>query len=324
MSVLCLTIGCSSTSSQKVSTTAETNKTALTVMSYKLVSEQNDDKSHSLIYKKSSLNSIEKPIIKHNLRERIINGFITQNPPLQQLSPEQVINQMQLVKNETEKSMNNQKGAEIRIKTCDQILTSDNLYIELCSYDHKFSYDQSGEVVTSDTDRIFYIGIFIGGKLVPIIMANALDFFESYSIAKQLYLSYKTPIEMPKYAELFKGIDEHKIADSFLKHDKKIFSVGKLPSNYKKQIQDWALKRFKDPDSVLYKFDVVKPLKVSSSKTDNDNIIEFCFLTNAKNSIGGYTGYEIQKAFFINGRLDKVVENFDYNDASLYYYCSIH
>lgn len=246
-----------------------------------------------------------------------IQGAISQEDKLQKLPITLEENSKNLINNfETE--LNKSGDKKVAFKTCDVLLSTDINRVEVCSYDYKFRFENKGTITTSDTERVFYISTFYSGKLSFIIMHNYPDFRNAYLAMKNLYQLYKYPIILPPYETFFGNINMDDIKHSYAKHDKKIYTpTNNLPKNFQSQIKELAFTRFKDPNSVIYKFDVAKPLKMSDYKTDGRLIVEYCFLTNAKNEIGGYTGYKLHKAFFINNKLENYVLELAYNSKDL-------
>lgn len=70
-----------------------------------------------------------------------------------------------------------------------------------------------------------------------------------------------------------------------------------LPGNYKEQIQTMMEARLKDPDSAKYKF-------FDPRKSFTESTRHFAYVVpvgiNAKNSYGGYTGYEMYYFAYYN------------------------
>lgn len=87
---------------------------------------------------------------------------------------------------------------------------------------------------------------------------------------------------------------------------------GNHPSNYEEIVTDWFYETLKDPDSAKYRFES-EPTKAYTRKAPvaGGGISEFGYyikvLVNAKNSYGGYTGWEEYRLLI---RDDKVVTSF--------------
>ena len=324
-------IGCNSTVSSvsSASSVSTNNEKWLTNISgYQLIANINEANamtlSYGLIIPNYSTEQLRADGRRFDLmlknKEVFITATISHKPPLKVL-PNQI---KEDVKKFVNIFPNGDPKHHLAFKTCNTILSNNYTYIEMCSYDYKDTWDSSRGIHADDTDRVFFIGTFNQGKLAIIQMYNTQDFSSAYLAAKNIYQKYDTPISIAPYDEIFKNLDNNTITKAILEHNKKGYSVAKkLPPNFMTQIKNWALGKFKDPDSVKYKWDISKPLMISNLKTNNNEVIEHCFLSNAKNSVGGYTGYTLHKAIFINGKLDRVViNNKHWNEELIKDYCN--
>ena len=307
--------GCASTTYQKSNISGNNLNN---IPGYRIITNKDENNSIFLQYAKlvrvPSLTELELDPHSFENKEEFIQASITHNPPLKDL-PQSVESVIKAFIEAFPNGLRN-KSVKLAFKTCDKILTNEYTYMEMCSYDYKNNWGSTRGITGADTDRVFFIGTFNQGKLVTIIMHNNQDFRSAYLAARNAYLQYDTPITIASQELIFKGMDTSLIEKSMSKHDKKIYTVAKkLPSNYKEQIDKWALNHFKDPDSVKYRWGISKPLKLSNLKTDGKEVIEYCFLSNAKAPTGGYTGYTLHKAFFEDGKLTNVaINNQNWND----------
>lgn len=295
------------------------------ISGFKLVNKNSDQEVMTLLYNKlqpyMSVSDLEyNPRGWDDLGE-FVTGLITKRAPLDTLP-------MSLKQQQAMQIANFPNGmrqqVKLAFKTCSPVLSSETTYVELCNYDYKNTWNTGRAMHANDTDRDFFVSTFYGGKLVNVLMHNVQDFHVAYSVAKNAYQMYPNPITIPSYDEVFRGLDTRVISKAMMEHDKKVYSVAKkLPSNYKTQIDNWALHHFKDPDSVKYKWNIAKPLKISGTKTDGKEVIEYCFLTNAKNPSGGYTGYHLHKALFVDGKLSGVaINNEHWTDKMVREFCN--
>lgn len=281
---------------------------------FRLVKKDTEKEVMSLLYiKPKPYMSVEE--LKRNPRGwddkgEFVTATISKNPPLTVLP--MTLKQQQSM--QIEKFPNGMRQqVKLAFKTCTQVLSNETTYVELCNFDYKNTWKTGRAIDADDTDRDFFVSTFFGGKLVNVMMHNVEDLHVAYSVAKKAYQMYPTPISIPSYNEVFKGLDSRAISKAMMEHDKKVYSVvKKLPPNYKAQIDKWALHNFKDPDSVKYRWDIAKPLKISNLKTEGKEVIEYCFLSNAKSPAGGYTGYNLHKAIFVDGVLSNVAINNEY------------
>lgn len=78
-----------------------------------------------------------------------------------------------------------------------------------------------------------------------------------------------------------------------------------LPSNYKEQIQQMMESRLKDPDSAKFKF--FEPRKGFTESTRHFGYVVPVGI-NAKNSYGGYTGYQAHYFVYYQGMFKDVTD----------------
>ncbi len=82
---------------------------------------------------------------------------------------------------------------------------------------------------------------------------------------------------------------------------------GPIPRNYEQSIKDFMQGELKDPDSAEYKF--IPPVKQALQQLWKSYIgWEVGVQVNAKNSYGGYTGYQPYFFFFQNEKIVGVAE----------------
>ena len=87
---------------------------------------------------------------------------------------------------------------------------------------------------------------------------------------------------------------------------------GLLPVDWEAQIRTYWANKLIDPTSPLFTFDA--PKKGYSTKLDNGKTYRFGWhvwhTVNGKNSFGGYTGRQTYIAFFYEGRLRVMYQDF--------------
>ena len=98
-----------------------------------------------------------------------------------------------------------------------------------------------------------------------------------------------------------------------LTHDEVVKAdFGQYPENYKSIVKNWFEELLKDPESARYKFDN-KPIKAYTRNppVEGGGVVHFGYYVkvkvNAKNSFGGYTGWQEYRLLIRNG---KVIDNF--------------
>lgn len=215
-----------------------------------------------------------------------ILGVVTKNPPLENPQP---LNEYM----DTFINSEPLKG-NLAYRHCENILSNGISYLNLCTFEYKN---------IKRGDRAFFLITFYDGKGV-LIKSTINDMHATYQVAQNLYSLYdQKKIVLPPFEETFKGLDNNKI-DKVVKEfdDELVTNIDKVPEKYKKMIKEWAERTYIDPESIRYRWQFPAQ-KLNPKKTNGKEVILLCFETNAKNRLGGYTGYQINGAMFENGEL---------------------
>lgn len=89
------------------------------------------------------------------------------------------------------------------------------------------------------------------------------------------------------------------------------YDFGPPPTNFEEKVKNELKYILKDPSSAVYDFRNSKPVKaytnsglVAGGEINWAGWVVF-YRVNAKNSYGGYTGFETRKAFFTNNEIHR-------------------
>ena len=90
-------------------------------------------------------------------------------------------------------------------------------------------------------------------------------------------------------------------------------NYGSYPNNYEDIVKDYFASTLKDPDSVKYQF-ISTPKQFWLGNRFEGAIFGYlvCATLNAKNSYGGYVGYETDGLLIRNGSVIKYIKNGDW------------